>query len=115
MIQSQKVVPNVETASHSNEKDTLMESLVWSISWSESTSAARSVWGYSTISSSQIQVASSYEATSSGEVPMTPNNDDALATKEKNWWCVEGQWKIYQDAKMKNAKGKMDGLNTEEH
>ncbi|KAG5595737.1 hypothetical protein H5410_036969 [Solanum commersonii] len=37
-----------------------------------------------------------------------------MRTLARSLWCVEGQWKIYRDAKMRNNKGKMARLITEE-
>ncbi|KAG5609658.1 hypothetical protein H5410_020939, partial [Solanum commersonii] len=60
------------------------------------------------------QEASSDEATSSESVPVPRNEDPTPVAGEPNRWCVEGQWQIYRDAKMKNDKEKMARLITEE-
>ncbi|KAG5614513.1 hypothetical protein H5410_014337, partial [Solanum commersonii] len=60
------------------------------------------------------QAASSDEATSSEPIPVPPNYAPTLVAGEPNRWCVEGQWKIYRDAKMVNDKQKMVRLITEE-
>uniref|UniRef100_M1DUY5 Integrase core domain containing protein n=1 Tax=Solanum tuberosum TaxID=4113 RepID=M1DUY5_SOLTU len=60
------------------------------------------------------QAASSDEATSSESVPIPRNENPTPVADEPNRWCVEGQWQIYRDAKMKNDKEKMARLITEE-
>jgi len=67
---------------------------------SKSTSTSRSASGSATGSSSHGRATSSDEATSSGVVPVTPNTNPTPVAEEPNRWCVEGQWKIYSDAKM---------------
>ncbi|KAG5572274.1 hypothetical protein H5410_062040 [Solanum commersonii] len=61
------------------------------------------------------QAASFDVATSSESVPVPRNEDPTPVAGELNRWCVEGQWKIYKDAKMKNDKAKMARLITKEH
>ncbi|KAG5580221.1 hypothetical protein H5410_050848 [Solanum commersonii] len=39
-------------------------------------------------------------ATSSEPIPVPPNDAPTPVAGEPNRWCVEGQWQIYQDAKM---------------
>uniref|UniRef100_M1DH00 Integrase core domain containing protein n=1 Tax=Solanum tuberosum TaxID=4113 RepID=M1DH00_SOLTU len=48
------------------------------------------------------------------EVPVPRNNNPDPVEGEPSRWCVEGQWKIYWDAKMLNEKERMARLNTEE-
>ncbi|KAG5581728.1 hypothetical protein H5410_052355 [Solanum commersonii] len=73
-------------------------------------SSAKSATG----SGENDQAASSDEATSSESIPAPQNDDPTPVADEPNRWCVEGQWQIYQDAKMKNDKEKMTRLITEE-
>ncbi|KAG5630291.1 hypothetical protein H5410_002008 [Solanum commersonii] len=68
----------------------------------------------STGSGEDDQAASSDEATSSESIPAPPNNDPTPVAGELNRWYVEGQWQIYQDAKIVNDKQKMARLITEE-
>uniref|UniRef100_M1D841 Integrase core domain containing protein n=1 Tax=Solanum tuberosum TaxID=4113 RepID=M1D841_SOLTU len=112
--QSKKVVPKVVTASESVEKDTLIGSATGSTFGSEFTSAAGSASGSTTGSSSHGRAALSDEAASSEKVPMPQNNDPAPVAEELNRLCVEGQWKIYRDAKMLNEKEKLAHLIIEE-
>uniref|UniRef100_M1DH75 Integrase core domain containing protein n=1 Tax=Solanum tuberosum TaxID=4113 RepID=M1DH75_SOLTU len=70
--------------------------------------------GSVTGSGSHDKAASSNEATSLGEVPVARSYDPDPVAGEPNTWCVDGQWKIYWDAKMKNDKEKMARLITEE-
>uniref|UniRef100_M1DZM0 Integrase core domain containing protein n=1 Tax=Solanum tuberosum TaxID=4113 RepID=M1DZM0_SOLTU len=60
------------------------------------------------------QATSSDEDSSSQSVPRPHNDDPTPVADEQIRWCVEGQWKIYRDAKMKNDKEKMGRLITEE-
>ncbi|KAG5631674.1 hypothetical protein H5410_003391 [Solanum commersonii] len=53
------------------------------------------------------QAASSDEATYFESVPVPRNEDPTLVAGEPNKWSVEGQWQIYEDAKIKNDKEKM--------
>uniref|UniRef100_M1DEI2 Integrase core domain containing protein n=1 Tax=Solanum tuberosum TaxID=4113 RepID=M1DEI2_SOLTU len=66
-----------------------------------------SAFGSATASSAHDGAASSNEATSLGEVPVPLSYDPNPMVGEPNIWCVEGQWQIYRDAKMKNDKEKM--------
>ncbi|KAK4724143.1 hypothetical protein R3W88_026922 [Solanum pinnatisectum] len=106
--QSKQVVPDVVTASPSDEEDILIESPIGSTIGSKSTSASgsesASLFGSATHSSSHGRAASSDEATSLEVVLVPPNTDPAPVAEEPNRWCVEGQSKIYRDAKMKNEK-----------
>ncbi|KAG5585436.1 hypothetical protein H5410_045870 [Solanum commersonii] len=52
---------------------------------------------------------------SSEPVPAPRNDNPIPVTGELNRWCVEGNWQIYQDAKIINDKQKMARLITEEH
>ncbi|KAG5605842.1 hypothetical protein H5410_027334 [Solanum commersonii] len=81
---------------------------------SESAHASRSNAKSDTGSSQDDQAALSDEATSSKSVPATRSEDPTPVASEPNRWCVEGQWQIYRDAKMRNNKGKMARLITEE-
>ncbi|KAG5590929.1 hypothetical protein H5410_041443 [Solanum commersonii] len=58
----------------------------------------------STGSGENDQAASSDEATSSKSIPAPSNDDPTPVAGELNRWCVEGQWKIYRDAKMVSEK-----------
>lgn len=43
-----------------------------------------------------------------------PNINSPLVAEDPIIWCVEGQWKIYRDAKMLNERERTDQLITEE-
>uniref|UniRef100_M1DQL8 Integrase core domain containing protein n=1 Tax=Solanum tuberosum TaxID=4113 RepID=M1DQL8_SOLTU len=83
-------------------------------SGSESAHASGSKAKSATGSSQDDQVASSNKATSSESVPAPRNEDPTPVAGDPNRWCVEGQWQIYRDAKMRYNKGKMARLITEE-
>uniref|UniRef100_M1DSQ8 Integrase core domain containing protein n=1 Tax=Solanum tuberosum TaxID=4113 RepID=M1DSQ8_SOLTU len=83
-------------------------------SGSESAHASGSNAKSATGSGQNEQAASSDEATSSESVPVPRNENPTPVADEPNRWCVEGQWKIYRDAKMINDKKKMARLITEE-
>uniref|UniRef100_M1DAB5 Integrase core domain containing protein n=1 Tax=Solanum tuberosum TaxID=4113 RepID=M1DAB5_SOLTU len=50
----------------------------------------------------------------SQDIPVRPNTDPTPNMEEPNWWCVDGQWKIYRDTRMLNEKEKITQLITEE-
>ena len=83
-------------------------------SGSEPNHAARSSAKSATESGENDQAASSDEATSSESIPVPRNDDPTPVAAEPNRWCVEGQWKIYRNAKMINDKQKMARTITEE-
>uniref|UniRef100_M1DZM6 Integrase core domain containing protein n=1 Tax=Solanum tuberosum TaxID=4113 RepID=M1DZM6_SOLTU len=83
-------------------------------SQSESVQATGSNAKSSTGSGENYQVASSDEATSSESIPAPRNDDPTPVAGEPNRSCVDGQWKIYRDAKMVNDKQKMARLIQEE-
>ncbi|KAK4723929.1 hypothetical protein R3W88_026708 [Solanum pinnatisectum] len=117
---SQQVVTDVVTVSLSDEENTLIRSQASSAFGSEASSTFSSEpattsgsdpakasglgSGSSTGLGSHNKVASSDEATSSGNVPIPPNTDPAPVAREPNRWCVEGQWHIYRDTSMLNEK-----------
>uniref|UniRef100_M1DW90 Integrase core domain containing protein n=1 Tax=Solanum tuberosum TaxID=4113 RepID=M1DW90_SOLTU len=80
----------------------------------QSVPASDSSSGSATSSISHGRAASPDEATSLGNILVPPNTDPALVVEKPNRWFVEGQWKIYWDAKMLNNKEKMARLITEE-
>uniref|UniRef100_M1DYU7 Integrase core domain containing protein n=1 Tax=Solanum tuberosum TaxID=4113 RepID=M1DYU7_SOLTU len=80
----------------------------------ESAHDAGSIAKSATGSGENKQVASSDEATSSESVPAPQNDNPVPVVGDPNRWCVEGQWQIYWDAKMKNDKEIMAQLITEE-
>uniref|UniRef100_M1DM43 Integrase core domain containing protein n=1 Tax=Solanum tuberosum TaxID=4113 RepID=M1DM43_SOLTU len=112
--QSKKVLPDVVTASHSDEKDTLIRSPTRSGSNSESNSVAGSGSGSATSSSAHEAVASFDEPSSSNGIHISQNDQPDPIEGEPNRWFVEGQWQIYRDTKMKNGKEKMARTITEE-
>uniref|UniRef100_M1DRD1 Integrase core domain containing protein n=1 Tax=Solanum tuberosum TaxID=4113 RepID=M1DRD1_SOLTU len=81
---------------------------------SESAHVAGSNAKLATRSGENDQAASSDEATSSESVPAPRNDNPTPVAGEPNRWCVEGQWQIYRDSKMKNDKEQMARLITEE-
>uniref|UniRef100_M1DJC8 Integrase core domain containing protein n=1 Tax=Solanum tuberosum TaxID=4113 RepID=M1DJC8_SOLTU len=112
--QSRQVVPDVVTASRSDEEDTLIGSPTGSASYSESPST--SGFGSGSISglSSHGRADSSDDATSAGDIPVPPNTDPAPAAEKPNRWCVNGQWQLYKDARMITTKNMMARIVTEE-
>uniref|UniRef100_M1D967 Integrase core domain containing protein n=1 Tax=Solanum tuberosum TaxID=4113 RepID=M1D967_SOLTU len=100
--QSKKVLLDVVTPSQSNEEDTLIGSLT------------RSGSGSTTGSSTHEVAASSDEASRSDGIHIPQNDQPDPVDGDPNMWYVEGQWQIYRDAKMKNAKEKMARTITEE-
>uniref|UniRef100_M1DVK8 Integrase core domain containing protein n=1 Tax=Solanum tuberosum TaxID=4113 RepID=M1DVK8_SOLTU len=111
---SWQVVTDVVTVSHSDEENTLIGSPTSSSFGSEPAHASSFGSGFATGSGSHGQAASSEEATCSREVPVPRNYDRDPMAEEPNRWCVEGQWKIYLDARMQNQKEKAARLIIEE-
>nr|ABI34335.1 Integrase core domain containing protein [Solanum demissum] len=93
--QSRQVVPDVVTASLSDEEDTLIDSPARSASGSESASTSGSASG----SSSHGRTASSDEASRAGDIPIPPRTDPAP---------------IYRDAQIIADKERMARLVTDE-
>ena len=56
--------------------------------------------------------ASSDEADSSESFPSSPTRTLTPVTDQPNWWCVEGQYHVYSDAKFLNHKGVMTWILT---
>lgn len=52
------------------------------------------------------------EADSADSTPAPITGVPDLVADKPNWWCVEGQFKVYTDAKLSNYKGVMTGTLT---
>ncbi|TMW99987.1 hypothetical protein EJD97_001564 [Solanum chilense] len=53
------------------------------------------------------QSSSSDEADSSESTPSSPTRALTLVADQPNWWCVDGHYQVYSDAKFLNEKGVM--------
>ena len=73
------------------------------VSWSEEASGSAEV----TAPVTAAQSASSDEVNSSESTPGSPSHALTLVTDQPNWWCVDGQYQVYSDAKVLNDKGVM--------
>ena len=110
-----KVAFGVVTASQSDEERTLTGTPSGSatneegafvslgVSWSEEASGSAEVPAPATATAS----ASSEEADSSDSTSGSPAQTPTLATDHPNWWCVDGQFQVYSDAKFLTDKGVM--------
>ena len=109
------VAPGVVTASQSDEERTLTGTPSGSatneegaygslgVSWSKEASGSAEVPAPATAeASASSDEADSLDSTSgaTAQVP-TPASD------QQNWWCVEGQFQVYSDAKFLTDKGVM--------
>uniref|UniRef100_M1DW87 Integrase core domain containing protein n=1 Tax=Solanum tuberosum TaxID=4113 RepID=M1DW87_SOLTU len=96
--QSWQVIPDVVTASQSDEEDTPIGLPAGSASDSEcafasgykSASAFGSVSGSTSGSISHGRTGLSDEATSAGDIPVPPNTEPATVAEDPNRWCVSG-------------------------
>ena len=107
-----KVAFDVVIASQSDEEGTLTGTSSGSatneermsgslgVSWLEEASGSAEVSAPTTA----VESASSDEDDSSESTPGSPTRALTLVTDQPNWWCVEGQYQVYSDAKFLNDK-----------
>ena len=109
------VASGVVTASQSDEERTLTGtpsgsatneegvSVSLGVSWSEEVSGSDEVPAPATAAAS----ASSDEADTSDSTSGAPPQVPTPASDQPNWWCVDGQFQVYSDAKFLTDKGVM--------
>ena len=113
------MAPGVVTASQFEEESILTGTPSRYATHSRDTSGSEEVSGSDDVSGSEeasapatsSQSSSSDEADSVDSTPTPQIGVPALIADQPNRWCVEGQFKVYSDAKLSNDKGvRIDGL-----